>query len=141
MSKVLTSTQRHPPEKKMKASTQLQSSFQAKIAKIVLGALFVAGMIGMTSIARNPAPTPAIMVDGTAHTVIISAKCLSAEEKQSMTAQDASQNVQTVVLTAKRWSTSQKLASLHEEHQEKLLAARLLSLNSTAKVKEATQFS
>lgn len=81
------------------------------------------------------------MVDDTVHTVVISAKRLSAEEKQAMAAQDAGQNVQTVILTAKRLSASEKLASLHEERQSKPAATHLLSLNSAARAKEAMQFS
>ncbi|MES2104369.1 MAG: hypothetical protein V4634_10135 [Pseudomonadota bacterium] len=122
----------------MKASNKLQSSFQAKL---FLGALLAVVTLGIALTARNPAPTPAIMVDDTVHTVVISAKRLSAEEKQAMAAQDANDKVQTVILTAKRLSASEKQASLREEQQTRHHAARLLTQNSADRVKEATQFS
>ncbi|MES2069756.1 MAG: hypothetical protein V4488_05370 [Pseudomonadota bacterium] len=122
----------------MKTSNKLHASFPITLA---IGVLFIAGILAAVLVDRNSAPTPAIMVDNTVHTVIISAKRLSAEEKLTAAAPDAEPNVQTVVLTAKRLSTAEKLASLHEERQQKLLATHLLSLVSTGRVKIATQSS
>ncbi|GGC58661.1 hypothetical protein GCM10011396_01950 [Undibacterium terreum] len=136
MSTVLTSTQAYQQEKNMKISTVLHPSVLTKLA---LCAVFFTSLLTIaltaTSTARNMSPTPAIMVDDTVHTVIISAKRLSNEQKQAMATQEAAQQVQTVVLTAKRLSASEKLASLRQEQ------ASLISLNSAARAKVATQFS
>ncbi|WP_394779364.1 hypothetical protein [Undibacterium sp.] len=126
----------------MKANTSLQSSYPAKTATFMLGALFAAATVAaliMTPTARNAASTPAIMMDNTVHTVVISAKRPSAEEKQAMAEQDA--KVQTVILVAKRLTAAEKSASLMQEQQLKTAAKHMLTLNSAVKIKEAAQFS
>ncbi|MFZ6645396.1 hypothetical protein ACO0LO_06760 [Undibacterium sp. TJN25] len=128
------------PEMNMKASPTLQSSFQARTFNLVLGALLAAATVaslGLASTARNSASTPAIMTDGTVHTVVISAKRPSPEEKQAMAEQDV--NVQTVILVAKRLTASEKSASLKQEQLAKPAANHLLALNSAVKIKEAAQ--